>query len=150
MKTLPTDPTKLYELLQGIKDKQAKLEADLAIQEHPDLEGGITTVALALHKLKTVSRKVKVFERASSGTVSSRILFLERTIEHYKKKIQVAQDELTQIGKVSEIDSKFSSLVEEKKTANKVLVDSLGEWSEAFTNRGIDILKLIPSLQDFV
>ena len=48
----------LRDALKTLKDKEAKLEADLAIKEHPELEDAITPIILALHKVKVCDRKL--------------------------------------------------------------------------------------------
>ena len=146
-KALPTNGLELRAMIEKLKDKEARLEADLAIREHPRLEDGIMTLVLAMSDVRKLDGQIKITDRPSRDTTRERDR-LEKLITFYEGKIATCRSQLESVSDGS--DAKFISLRKDRAEASARLQDHMNEWADAFGDVDVDICKLIPSLHDLL
>jgi len=146
-KGIPTDPEELREMLKKLKDKESRLEADLAIKEHPELEQGITCLILAMVDVKKVDQQLRVTKRPASGN-EAQVAALTKQIAFYKNKMEAAQATLDELTGGS--GKKLTTLNTKQCEALGELRKQYDEWADAFGDAGVDMFDMIPSLQDYV
>jgi len=144
MKELPTDPDKLHELLKKLKDKEAKLEADLAIQEHPELEDGITAVVLAMSACRKADRKFKLAEKPPVPE-REHIESLEAQVEYYRSKLDAAETALAE-----RVEGSYLKIKRAQRAAHDTVKTTFETWRHTFDERGVDINSLLPGLANLL
>ena len=154
-------------MLRKLKDKETRLEADLAIKEFPELEIGITEVVLALSDVKKARELEKV---AKSSSMNSRraeatldqitaaeekidALRLmdasptrDRQISFYENRLAILKESIAENEEV-EIISEVRMSVDE---AISRLREVFSKWAEPFDEKGIDLPELIPALRELL
>ena len=85
-----TDPALLTEMLGKLKDKEIRLEADLAIKEFPEVVRGITEVVLALSDVDRVLVALRACEQTAGSSVTKMDAVIAQ-IENHVKRLEVAR-----------------------------------------------------------
>ena len=135
--------SELKAALKSLKNKEARLEADLAIKEHPELENAITPIVLALNKFNDWNKRLL---SASDPAWSKELKSVESQLVFYRKR--VADLELTRDSLLS--DSEAPKIQEGRDLAERELRDAIFKHGDSFSSIGIAPDSLIPSLEDFV
>jgi hypothetical protein len=128
--------------LRTLKDKEAKLEADLAIKECPDLEDAITPIVLALHKVKLCDRKLS---EVTNVTWQKQVKEVNSQLQYFRNRVlacKQARDELLKSSEAPAIQADRQSHADN-------LRDLISESTERFGKAGISLQTIIPSLEDF-
>jgi len=133
----------LRKMLKALKNKEAKLEADLAIKEHPELEDSITPIVLALNNLKSCSKKLS---QVSDPAWSKQVKSCEQQLVFFKKRVANLETELSELLSSSEAPA----LIEKRDEAAGELRSILEKCEMDFSLAGIKADDIIPSLEDFV
>jgi len=144
-KPLPTEPDELRDLLAKLKDKELKLEADLAIRDHSPLEDEITTIALAMGELKKIDaaayKHLSCTENLGESEVALNLAVAARI------KLDAA---MAVLGKKTD---KGKLLVENKLSRRRALLqlsNSVDSAQEQFKDANLDMKTIIPSVTNFV
>ena len=135
--------SELKAALKSLKNKEARLEADLAIKEHPELETAITPIVLALNKFNDWNKKLA---SVSDPAWSKELRSVESQLVFYRKR--VADLELTRGSLLS--DSETPKIQEGRDLAERELRETIVKYGDSFSSAGIAPDSLIPSLEDFV
>jgi len=167
---LPESPVELAEMLRKLKDKEARLEADLAIKEHPKVEIGITEVVLALSDVKKARELEKVTKSSSMNSrraeatleqikaAEEKIQELRlmneletnakttRQISFYENRLAVLKESIAESPEVEEIVEIKGSVDE----AIGQLFTVYKKWEPAFESYGVDLCELVPALRELV
>lgn len=164
---LPDSPVELGELLRKLKDKETRLEADLAIKEFPELEIGITEVVLALSDVKKARELEKVTKASSMDSrraeatleqiaaAEAKIDALrlmdasatrDRQISFYENRLAILKESIAENEEVEVIAEVRMSVAE----ATNRLKEIYAKWSEPFEENGIDLPELIPALRELL
>lgn len=135
-------PEQLREALRSLRDKEARLEADLAIKEHPELEAEITPIVLALTQLKVCDK-----ELTASIDVSGQkeLKAVEAQLIYFKRRVR----ELEQVREKLIASSKSARLEERRESCAEELNDILMASVPKFEAVGVSIHQIVPSLEDF-
>jgi len=146
-KQLPTDPVELHELLGKLRDKEMKLEADLAIASTPTLGGAITKLALATAGVKKMDANLMKLEmpdedsRIQAKALATRIEYLRNQLVSAE---QLLQDTIGDSAK------KLLELREHREQEFDQLCAIYDSTNQLFDTHDIPLGKLLPSTADFV
>lgn len=146
-KELTTDPEALTKLLNTLKDKEAKLEADLAIKECPELEAGITQVVLAMNEVRRWDTSIMKNPKPETAETQKAVEALCNQIEFYRHKLATAESSLQEKG--GKASKKYAELRRNRREALKQLSAIFSASEEVFAVQGISLKQLIPSIADF-
>lgn len=134
----------LREKLKKLKDKEVKLEADLAIREQPELEKQIIDLILTVSDLKKVDKNIKISSGVSVD-VDSRLEANNRLIKFYESKIRVLRDTNKEL---SSGDGKYVKLREEREKLVMRLKGKFKEVTDSFDK--VNFQELVPSLSEYL
>lgn len=132
----------LRDALKTLKDKEAKLEADLAIKEHPELEDAITPIILALHKVKVCDRKLS---EVTDVTWQKQVREVNSQIQYFRSRVLACEEKRDKLLESSEAPA----IQADRDWHADNLRELVAESVERFTKAGISLKNLIPSLEDF-
>lgn len=147
-KPLPTDVNELKELHSKLKDKEMRLEADLAIKDNPELEDVIVQLALATaraKKLKAGINKVPLdlSARSQAAGLAVRIRFLENQLSNAHERCNKVCGDAKTASKWVELSNHNYSEIAQLKT--------IYEASEKrLQGTGVDLDVLLPSTAKFI
>lgn len=133
----------LRKMLKALKNKETKLEADLAIKEHPELEDTITPIVLALNNLKICSKKLS---QVSDPAWNKKVKTCEQQLVFFRKRVSDLEAELSDLLESSEAPA----LIAKRDEAAGELKNILEKCENDFSLAGIKADDLIPSLEDYV
>lgn len=145
LKDIPSNPEDLKAYYKKLKDKELRLEGDLAINDDPDLEDAIMGIILALHDVKEIDSKIRVVERPSAD-VESRIVALKGQVALYESRLEAVKATLKELESGG---GKFHRMSGDYVTALKNLRDQVLKWKDRFEAQGVNLLELIPTLSEF-
>ena len=144
MKQLPNDLEKLRELRKKLKDKEMRLEADLAIKEVPELEQSITELVLCVVDCKRAEKASRVMQRTDEAT-RRRIAALRRQVGFYENKLNALRRVLADLenpgGRRS--GAELQRLRERLRERHDAV-------SGEFVQRNVDLGAMIPQLHHFL
>ncbi len=149
IKQLPTDLPLLREKLQNCKNKEIRLEADLAIKDFPDYENEIATVALTLFEYVKALQNTKSADRPGKDQ-QAQIKALSTQIKFYESKLQDAQTTLTNLfekdkGRIG----RYHKLQDRQHTWLVQVEAIIDELAPEFEKSGkIDLVNLFPRLRE--
>jgi len=144
-KKLPTDVGMLREMLRKLRDREVRLEADLAIKEHPELEDAIIAVVLRLTDAKKAKVRLDAVQPGDHRECA-RLQALQRRAAYYREQlasIEAALCETTAGEKFAGFQSKFDE-------SRALLGAEFAKRQEALEERGVRLLELLPSLDEFL
>lgn len=165
-KELPTDVDKLKEMLSKLKDKETRLEADLALRKHPELERGIISVCIALHDVRKAHDVLKVIQLKSTDVDSKRVEqvkglialyeeqlagvegdteLAEKKRKFYRSKVLSFKDALK--GLESGADKQYMRLQRDLSAAKRRLLKELETWADRFREAKFDFEYFLPALK---
>jgi CCR4-NOT transcriptional regulation complex NOT5 subunit len=144
-KALPTDPKVLASMLAALKDKEAKLEADLAIKEHPELEHGVAAVVMRLVEARKAKAKLDTVQ-PSDAKKRERLQMLHTRLEHLRRQVEATEAALAD----EEGGAKYDGMRVKLETAVVGLQEEFDKWLPAFQEHGVRLRELLPSLNDFI
>lgn len=146
-KVMPTDIEGLREELAKLKDKEARLEADLVVREHPDLEKAIIRLILVMTEVRKAEKDIAVTDKPPE-TARKQIEALQNQLRFYENKIVAIKAQIESLS--GDAGTKFATL--RSKRAEAVL-KLQAEWTTAkpeFDAKSVKMLDLIPSLNDLL
>ena len=133
----------LKSALKSLKNKEAKLEADLAIKEHPELEGAITPIVLALNKFNAWNKELS---DVSDPAWTKELKSTESQLAFYRKRVQTLEELRDKLLS----DSEAPQIQSSRDEAERELRDIIIRHENSFSLVGISPEYLIPSLEDFI
>jgi len=144
-KELPADLDGLREALAKLKDKEARLEADLAIKEHPELEEHLATVVLRFVEWK---RAVAGFEalQPSDEKQRAQLAALQRQLDFYEAKVADVRAAMADAG----AGKNHERLVTKQTVARDTLREAYEAAVPDLETHGVRMVELLPSLEDFL
>ena len=166
-KELPTDPDELKQILIKLKDKEIRLEADLALRQQPTLEPAIISICIAIHDVKQADIALKVTQ-LQSGSVDNtkRLEQLTRLIKVYEANIaKVTADEsikkvfyeqkiesckMARRDLAKGADTKYLRLKADRELAVQRLRKELSRQKKHFEDAGFNFQYFLPQLEKFV
>jgi len=135
-------PEGLQAELAKLREKEAKLLADLAIKQHPELESGIQTITNFLQELEKADGSLKLGTEASVEQERAR---LQKQIEFYQNKIDAIKESLAK----ADAGTIIAQLKESRKTALVNLRRAVDAVNGEFTSVGVTIDQLIPTISKY-
>lgn len=142
---IPNTLPELRELHAKLKDKEAKLEAELAIRENSELEQCVMSLTLALVDIRKIEDSLKVMDRPKDE-IARRAEAIQHKIvwhENQIKALKAMLEDVTGKGgkKLTAAYGKKAEAVNELKRQYERFKDTLGM---------VDVFSLLPSLQDYL
>jgi predicted nucleic acid-binding Zn-ribbon protein len=147
-KNLPSDPEVLKERLQKLRDKEVKLEADLAIKDQPELEEGITHVVLAMYEVRKLDSAIRKSQKPATPEDRRAVDALVKQIQFYKSKLAAAEQGLKERG--GSTAEKYAVLHQHRARAANQLLKIFDETHDVFSGKGINLTNLLPSVKDLL
>ncbi len=147
-KKLPNDPAALADRLRRLKDKEARLEADLAIKDHPALEAAITHVVLAMADVRKMDATLLRSNKPAKLEDRKQVEALVKQIEFYKHKLTTAKELLREKG--GRDAEKYAETRQSRVKAFNQLQFIFEQASEVFESQGLNLTQVIPSIADFI
>jgi len=147
LKDLPKDPTKLKEMLAKLKDKEARLEADLAIKEHPEVESGIIAIILAFESAKRIEDTLKITIRPDAAK-TAQINMIQAQITRLQNQIAAYKDQLEKLAGPDgdKLVRKNANLTE----AIEVFRKTFAEWKPQFDEHHVNMGELLPGIKKYL
>jgi len=146
-----------------LKDKEARLEADLAIREHPDTEEAVYDIIVALAQVRKVDREIKVIKsradvKSAEETGKKREFYNKKLLElgdsdtpssQIKRKFFTTK--LSQLKEVGAVKiPTFDGLKLKRKNALAELKEAFVIWNPKLLDRGFRLDHLLPSVADYI
>jgi len=147
-KQLPTDTDELRNLYDKLKDKEMKLEADLAIKEHPEVEEAIIKVALALADVKKMDEQIHKAPKAADLTTQSKLEALINRANYLKNQLEIVEQQILRTGGTDA--ERLTSLKKQRDCSFRQLVTVFEKAQEVFGRYELDLRKVVPSISDFI
>ena len=144
-KELPDTLDGLREALAKLKDKEARLEADLAIKEHPELEHHLATIVLRFVEWKRATAGLEAMKPTDAGQ-RKQVEALQRQLEFYQAKVEDVRAALADAGAVKN----HELLAGKQNLARDVLRHACDEAGPELVAAGVRMVDLLPSLEDFI
>lgn len=136
----------LKEKLKKLKNKELKLEADLAIREYPEVEDAICRIALALNDYDKSAKTLKVMKASKSD--KEKIEAFKLQIKYHEEKIRNLEACVS--GLLGGDGEKYKKLLAKKEKAKKEVLDAMTETGPIFESNSVKILELIPRLREIL
>jgi len=166
---VPNDLERLRVLLVKLKNKEAKLEADLAIKENPEFEGAIISMMLKIADIKNYDKVIRM-SVPTPGKLEGEIERIEKAIVYFTNKVVISRGNMSSGGarlrifyeaKVQGLEFNLKSLQaggslenlgtsQKRQTLQHELQEEVIYWRGRFDECGVAIFDLIPSLEVFV
>ena len=118
-----------------------RLEADLAIKEHPELEDVIIAVVVRLTDAKKAKVRLDAVQPGDQGECA-RLQALQRQAAYYRERL-AALCETTAGEKFAGFQSKFDE-------SRALLGAEFARRQEVLEEHGVRLLELLPSLDEFL
>ena len=165
-RVIPKDLDQLKILLEKLKDEEIKLEAAIAIKQHPELEKGIISVIIAMSDVKSIDYKLRVMV-TPEDQVTKQIEDLEFKLNYYARKRESA-DSAGQVRLVALYEGRIESMQEKIKDLRdnpdvkfeKFKADRRGAvlhlqrefdiWKKEFEKAKFRIHYFLPTLRDML
>ena len=132
--------------LKHLHDKEIRLEADLALNLHPELEEGIIEVILGLTDCKRLEASLRVVDKPED-VILKQIETLQRTKGFYEEKIRVINDQLKEL--LAGTGDKFLETREEFANAKVALHETVMKHEDDFQESGIRVVDLLPDISRY-
>ena len=165
---MSTETVELRKQLQRLKDKETRLEADLAIREHPELEAAVYEIIMPLAKVRKVEKELRALEGRNDlrkvTAYSTHVDFYERKIQAMKKVIadkdsSLARQQLRFYKAKLEVifDSGIKTTIPghegiKLKLANAKaeLRDAYSKWTNKLIKHQFNLDHLLPAVADYL
>lgn len=148
-KPLPTEPSILTGLLNSLKDKEMKLEADLAIKDNPTLATNIQRLALATARLKKDTEGINKMQYESLDD-RTRSEALVRRLQYLGNQQKNTLSNLESIIGSEKDAKKIIELFEHCKNGRDELKKAYEATKKDFEDQGLRLETLIPTTWDFL
>ena len=161
---LPDSPCELAAMYDKLKDKERRLEADLAVKEHPEVEIAIIEIVLALSDVDRVDIQLRACEQTNtlaakrSGSLLAQIETVGETIRKLKAepegtlrdtKLKFFSNKLETLEATVADGARSNEFLELRATRETALIrlrDLYEKWTETFSVCKVDLCALIPKL----
>lgn len=142
-KALKESPEGIREQLAKLKENEAKMIADLAVKENPELEASITTVSSFIREVQKNDEALKM---GADVNVEKQRAGLRNQIEFYQKKIEGIKAQLDS----SDADTVLSQLRDGRTKAIANLADAVKTVAPDMAKHGTSVESLIPTILPFL
>lgn len=136
-------PEGIRDQLDKLKEKEAKLLADLAIKEHPALETTITSVSGIV---RDAQKATKAMTLGIESSVERKREAFQKKIEMYENKIAAIRESISNLSG----DSVKGQLEENRATAMVNLKRILVASEDQFAAAGVTAEMLVPAVGNFL
>lgn len=147
-KELPTDPAELQALYEKLKDKEMRLEADLAIKEYPEIEEIITKVALGLADVKKLDDKIQKATKPEDPEERKQIEALVNRRQHLQQQLDLCEAQIKEKGG-KEIN-KLIELKQQRDLSFDQLASIYTVAHELLGDHELRLATVLPSITDFI
>lgn len=147
-KELPTDVAELRNLYDRLKDKEMKLEADLAITENPNVEEAITRVALSLAEVKKLDEQIQKTDKLADPVARRQMDALVNRANHLRRQLEVAEAQISKLG--GKTAEKLSGLRMNRDRSFAQLNSVFRHASVTLNQFDLQLEQIIPSIADFI
>lgn len=144
---LPTDLVGLQTRLAMLKDREARLEADLAIRESPELEAKIIRLVILMTDVKKAEKEITVSDKPPSGNLKE-LEALGNQLKFYQGKVDTLKARIEELS--GDAGSKFSTLKTKKALALSKLQEEWDMMKADVEKEGVNLLTLLPTLADLL
>lgn len=133
--------------LKHLKNREMRLEADLAIQAHPGLELIITKLAVATAATVLIEQKI---EKMRSPTINAQneVERLITRVNYHRGQLLVAEQQLK--AKTGNSGNKQIELREHYNSELEQLIDLYKEFKQYINDSGVNIRDILPTTADHV
>lgn len=145
-KKLPETEFELLELLQKLKDKEMRLEADLAIKDHPQLETPIAHMALAIAEVKKLDGQIVKVEKPMDKTTEVNAAVTR--IQYLRGQLQTAEEGLKSL--MPDTGNKLLDLASNRQLGMNQLSGIYAAVDKKFKEHGIDLAAALPSITEYI
>ena len=129
---------KIKEDFAKIKDKEIKLEADLAMADFADLEVAISELALKVRDYQKISQLVKSLEHPTPER-EKRFDLLHSQLKHHLNKLSIIQECIDEMVKSDDkTESVFFKHIQKQNNAEDLLQDCISRNHTKFEALGFD------------
>lgn len=144
---LPVDLEGLQARLAALKDKEARLEADLAIRDNSELESEIIRLVILMTDVKKAEKEITVSDKPPSGNLKE-LEALGNQLKFYQGKVDTLKARIEELS--GDAGSKFSSLKTKKESAIAKLQEEWDKAKPSFDAAGVQLLALLPTMADLL
>lgn len=135
----------LRQVLGECKDREAQLEADLAIRENPLIEEAVMNIAIRLVDLKNATNALRTVKKPK-GEKSKRIEQVRTQLEFYRERVKALELLLEELlGKDS---ANLIKLEEKCQVCRKKLKEECDRWEDILVDNRVSLTTILPSIQD--
>jgi hypothetical protein len=143
---LPTDPATLKEMLEKFKDKEMKLEADLAIRIHPTLEDYIIGVMVAMSEVKKRKEALKSVHPTMDKVKGDTLASLNNRLRHFKQQVELLESMIKK--HTNDPSGKYVEANEILRLSVAQLRTKYIEACNKFAEQGVDLTKVLPNVTE--
>jgi len=165
-RVLPKNLDQLKILLGKLKDEEIKLEASIALKQHPEIEKGIISVVIAMSDVKLIDYKLRIMV-TPKDQVFKQIEDLEFKVNYYARKREFAdsagQAKLVELyesriesmqEKIKDLrdnpDVKFEKFKADRRDAVLQLRREFDIWKKDFEKAKFRVHYFLPALRDML
>jgi len=138
-----TTAVDMKEQLAKLRQKEAKLLADLAVKEHPELEASIQSVSAFQRDVQKADSALKM---GGEVAVEKEREAIEKQIAFYTNKLEALQESL----KMADKDRVLAQLTDARKDAMIGLKKAIAAAAVEFETVGVEVEDLIPTVVPFM
>tara|TARA_R110002020_G_scaffold123580_19_gene280295 strand:- start:1061 stop:1579 length:519 start_codon:yes stop_codon:yes gene_type:complete len=128
----------LRQQLQTLKNKELKLEADLAIREYPEAEVALIKIALALFEFNKATHALKVSEKPDEIT-RKKLEVLANNLRYHENKIETFKTMLSDALQDGGVVSKYQKLNQKLDHAASAVDEACSQNSDDLFAASIDL-----------
>mgnify|MGYP002870848049 FL=1 len=148
IKKLPEDIEEIRTRMEKMKNKELRLEGDLAIHEFPDAEMEVSQICLTLFELSKAKALLKSAARpGKEATVELKALRTQ--LEIHERKVAAIQEKIDALFKKDKgLMTRWQKLQDKVQKCEKEVESIVETHSEVLKQQHIDIQKMFPQLVD--
>jgi len=143
-KRLPTDLSGLRKLLRSLKDREIRLEADLAIKDHPEMEDAVISVMVRVADAQKAKTQLDAV-RPTDVEECSRIIALQRQATYFRERLKTLEEAMKEAA-----GEKFTGFQAKYDQAQTLLSAEYLKRQRVFDEHGISLRELLPCLDEYL
>ena len=136
-------PDGLKDQLAKLRQKEAKLVADLAVKEHPELQTSIETLVSFIQE---ADKATKAKSLGADAYIAKQREKIQSNIEMYENKISALKEQLDK----ADVDSINNQLATQEGEALNTLSKAYHAVAPEFEKVGVNVISLIPMLEPYM
>ena len=148
IRKLPEDIEEIRSRMEKMKNKELRLEGDLAIHEFPDAEMEVSQVCLTMFELSKAQALLKSAARPGKD-VTVELKALRTQLEIHERKVAAIQEKIDELFQRDKgLMTRWQKLNDKVKQCEGEVEKIVEHHSDVFTDKRIDIQKMFPQLVD--